>query len=166
MPGTQDCSSILRSVELAAHAAKVFPKSCHTKYSDDVGAAFQRFKNCRQSLVASPNAVAAAAELSRPRTLLAFNWRSSLFDGAATPLTHGFVNDDYMPAWDSWLHIVGVQDLDYDQCCLISWVPDWLAAHVNDGIAHDPAESMSWCNVDSAGEIAISGWGEVSGDSG
>ncbi len=163
MPPAKDCSAVFRSAALATQAASVFPDSCHTEFTPAIQETFTHFLQCRNDL-ANETSSDASRELSRPRALLAFNWRSSLFDGAATPQTFGFVNDDYMPAWDTWLHILAVPSLDYDPYCLISWVPTWLAPHVNSGIAVDPAESMSWCHVAVTGEITIHGWGKMIGD--
>lgn len=163
LPPDRDYSNTFRSSTLAAHAARAFPDSCHTKYSAKMADAFAEFTRHRTSQVTTAIQDNAAAELTRPRSLLAFNWRSSLFDGAATPQTLGFLNDDYMPPWDTWLHIVCISELDYDPYCLISWVPQSLAGEINSGIVVDPAESLSWCTVSPTGTIILHGWGKPIG---
>ena len=164
LPTCRDFSNVFRSSALAEHAAIAFPDSCHTKYSPEMARAFANFTRHRASQVTAPTLKVASAEFCRPQSLLAFNWRSSLFDGAATPQTLGFLNDDYMPPWDTWLHIICIPYLNYDPYCLISWVPNSLAASVNSGVVVDPAESMSWCNVSTDGTITLHGWGKAFGN--
>jgi len=121
-------------------------------------AAFAEFKWYRASQVKATTARFAEAEFARESSLLAFRWRSSLFDGAATPLTSGFLNDDYMPPWDTWLHTLCIPDLDDDPCCLISWVPSFLTAEVDSAMFVDPARSLSWCVVSSTGALTLRRW--------
>lgn len=163
VPDIDDISSTFRSRELSKHALNVFPKSCHTKHSDFILHAFSDFTAQRARLI-SDLASDIAAELPRPKSLLIFNWHCSLFDGAATAETLGFLDDDYMPPWDTWLAILPVPELSYGTHCLLSWVPEALADRIDGGIIVDPAESLSWCSISSNGKLIIHGWGNVVND--
>lgn len=156
-------AATFRSPTLAAAAQRVFPESCHTKFSQEVVDRFHEFTGERASLVTvRPTEV--AAELHRPRSLLLFKWRYSLFDGAATPESLGFLNDDYMPPWDTWLQLLPTTTDEPESCGLVSWVPEPIGPYVNAGIIVDPAESMSWCSLSSGGKIMLRGWGQPWGD--
>ncbi|MBV7338334.1 hypothetical protein KFU94_60930 [Chloroflexi bacterium TSY] len=98
-------------------------------------------------------------ELTRPKALLVTDWAKSLFDGAITPETDGFIDDDCMPPWDCWVDICNIEEA-YGDLCLISWVPPLLAEKVDRGIFIDAAECMSWLVVDSMGIISLNGWGK------
>ncbi|MEZ6101720.1 MAG: hypothetical protein R3E01_22530 [Pirellulaceae bacterium] len=158
-----DIAITFRSRELATAAQRVFPESCFTNFSQQVVDRFREFTDERESLITAPLSVI-NAEFHRPRSLLMFKWQCSLFDGAATIASLGFLNDDYMPPWDTWLQIVETTSEEPESCVLISWVPEPIGPYVNAGIIADPAESMSWCSLSSAGRIVPHGWGQPWGD--
>jgi len=102
--------SRFRSADLESYAQQTFPESCHTPFSESVERAFKDFVNARRKLVGAelPFDERVTAELFRPKSILVVDWESSLFDGAVTPETGGFIDDDCMPGWDSWLAKVRV----------------------------------------------------------
>jgi len=149
---TQSCASLdsfddltrrFRSNSLGALAAAVFPDSCHTRFSPNLIRHFQRFTTERQRLAADI-ATNPEAEYHRDQSLLIVNWEASLFDGAVVPETRGFIDDDYIPGWDSWLSIVPIH-AEYETHGLLCWVPQSLADEVDSAIRIDPACCMAWC---------------------
>jgi hypothetical protein len=152
--------SRFRSENLKPYAQKTFPESCHTGFCESVERAFDDFVKGRRKLVGGelPSDELAAAELYRPKSILVVDWASSLFDGAVTPETDGFIDDDCMPGWDSWLAL-GEVPSSYGKKCLICWVPPELSEKVNFGVEVDAASCMSWLSVNENGEISLAGWG-------
>lgn len=140
-----DLTNTFRSESLASFAAEVFPESCHTPFSPGLLLQFQRFATERERLTASAT-VKPEAEYHRERSLLIVNWQSSLFDGAVVPETRGFIDKDYIPAWDTWLSIVGIQT-DYGTHGLLCWIPESMADAVDWAIRIDPASCLAWCKA-------------------
>lgn len=140
-----DLTNTLRSEALAPFAAAVFPESCHTLFSPGLIQQFHRFATERERLTRSVT-VNAIGEYNRERSLLIVNWRSSLFDGAVVPETRGFINEDYIPAWDTWLSIVGIRT-DFGTHGLLCWIPEALADGVDWAIRIDPASCLAWCEA-------------------
>jgi len=145
LDSTTDLSHSFRSDSLATLAAAVFPESCHTPYSPDLTYRFARFTAERERLVGS-NSIDPVSEYNRQRSLLLVNWQSSLFDGAVVPETRGFIDDDYIPAWDTWLSIVRIET-DYGTHGLLCWIPESLADNVDMAIRVDPASCLTWCET-------------------
>ena len=140
-----DLTNALRSEALAPFAAGVFPESCHTPFAPELLRQFQRFAAERERL--TPNVTMnAIGEFNRDRALLIVNWQSSLFDGAVIPETRGFINEDYIPGWDTWLSIVGIRT-DYGSHGLLCWIPESLADGVDWAIRIDPASCLAWCKT-------------------
>lgn len=152
-----------RSADLEVVAKLAFPDSCHTEYDTPIETAFKQFLHLRSQLAAGrsnpPTAETVIHELRRPRAVLITDWRSSLFDGAATPETDGFLDDNYMPGWDAWLALAAVEGA-YGERCLLSWVPAWMGDRMDSGISVDPAECMAWAEFLTDGTIASRGWGK------
>jgi hypothetical protein len=97
-------------------------------------------------------------QLHRPKSLIVLDWSSSLFDGAATPETHGFLDEYCIPPWDTWLGLGKVEGA-YASNCLTSWVPNWMSDGMDSGIAVDPASCLSWCSVSPDGKLQCRAWG-------
>ncbi|MBX3435037.1 MAG: hypothetical protein KF847_17100 [Pirellulales bacterium] len=152
--------SRFRSADLESYAQQTFPESCHTQFSESVELAFKGFVNARRKLVGGelPSDELVTAELSRPKSILVVDWEGSLFDGAVTPETEGFIDDDCMPGWDSWLTLADVPT-SHGKKCLICWVPEELAEKVNFGVSVDAASCMSWLKVNQNGGMSLVGWG-------
>lgn len=152
--------SKFRSADLKSYAQQVFPESCHTSFSESVEGAFEGFVDARRKLVGGelPFEERITAELSRPKSILVVDWESSLFDGAVTPETEGFIDDDCMPGWDSWLALADVPS-SHGKKCLICWIPEELSEKVNFGIEVDAASCMSWLSVTRNGGMSLVGWG-------
>jgi len=150
-----------RSRQLADAAQKVFPDSCHTRFSPSLVAAFDEFRRLREKLrpVSGLTIGRVANELRRPGSLLVTDWAASLFDGALTPDTHGFMNDDGMPPWDTWLALVDVPNVQ-GPACLLSWVPYWLSERIDLAIQVDAAESLSWLFIEDNLTFMLNGWGQ------
>ena len=135
----------------------LFPNSCHTEYSKSFLNAFRDFQSARKELVELP---VKPGSLIEPRSIIAFDWRYSLFDGAATPESLGYFDDDYMPPWDTWLIPTNQSGHSADDCYLLAWVPPVLAPYVERGVIVDPAESLSWCATTREGKLELIGWGQ------
>jgi hypothetical protein len=87
--------------------------------------------------------------LSRGR-ILAFAPDGTLQDGAANVATNGFLDDDNIPPWDTWIWYVTndpVSNLEWWRGCdsyLLSWVPDSLIEVVASGIRVNPEKCVRW----------------------
>lgn len=148
----------LRSERLKASAELVFPQSCHTQFSNEMYCSFDGFHQDRISHtdVDKGDQCIATSQETPPR-LLMVDWQRSLFDGACTPMTNGFLNDDCMPGWDSWIGLVSLAEAEGGHG-LLCWVPGKLVEGVNDALTIDAAECMSWVRESEAG-ISVIGWG-------
>lgn len=156
---TDDLSTSFRSQELTSVASDLFPTSCHTEYSKLFLDAFRKFQSARKQLVELSIQPESLSNIE-PRSIIAFDWRYSLFDGAATPESLGYFDDDYMPPWDTWLIPTSQSGHSADGCYLLAWVPPILAPYVERGIIVDPAESLSWCTATRDGKLELIGWGQ------
>ena len=142
-----DLTNVFRSQSLAQFAASVFPDSCHTPFSPELISRFQRLADER-ARIAGPATTNSAPEFYRQQSLLVVNWQQSLFDGAVVPETRGVLDEDYLPAWDTWLSIVGI-DAEYGTHGLLCWIPECLAESIDFAIRIDPACCMAWCDASS-----------------
>ncbi|MSR56136.1 MAG: hypothetical protein EXS05_00445 [Planctomycetaceae bacterium] len=169
-PEGRNVSEVFRSPELSESAQQVFPDSCHTRFSDSIVIAFNEFLARRRELtIARPRSTlntvfgcgpgVATRELVRQKSLLVTDWTASLFDGALSPETEGFIDESAMPPWDTWLCLLQVSD-SHGQVCLLSWVPHWLADKVDFAIRVDAAECLSWLIVGDNEELQLHGWGK------
>jgi len=139
-------------------AESVFPFSCHTVFSQSVSREFEMFVRKRTQLLEDEVSIETTKlELRRPKSLLVMDWSASLFDGALTPETDGFLNDDAMPPWDTWITLVHAKE-SHGMCCLLSWVPNWLSEKVDFAISADAGECFSWLVVEARGTRTL-GWG-------
>ena len=154
-----DHSGVYRSAELEPAATSVFPDSCHTKPSHDLSVRFDEFVSTRMSKTSQPPIPESVVqeEISRPKSLLLTDFAKSLFDGAVTPETDGFVNDDCMPPWDCWIDLLEVET-SYGGWCLVSWVPASLSDQIDFSIEVDAAECMSWLRL-VGDNLEILDWG-------
>jgi hypothetical protein len=91
-----------------------------------------------------------AAALTGGR-ILAFNPEQNFFDGAAVPVTEGFIDDGYIAAWDTWIMWVTDDECNGDplpwytcDSYLLCWIPEVLVDSVDDAIAVDPGSSLLW----------------------
>lgn len=153
--------SAFRSPDLRAAAAAVFPDSCHTEYSNHLSDAFHQFLETRKHLVSvlqwkSEDGI---EEVQRPKSLLLTDWRKSLFDSVLSAETDGFIDDDGMPPWDTWVALAQVNG-SIGGYCLASWVPPEFSDVVNACIEVDAAECLSWLRIDRMGRVLLNGWGE------
>jgi hypothetical protein len=164
-PDTAQVRTCLRSDFLARDAIAVFPNGLSTVIGDSERVAFLRLVAARAAILdLRDNDIEftwqnAEAELTAAQSMLLFKPHESLFDGAATPPTYGFLNANYFPPWDTWLDLVdGAADV-YGPI-LVSWVPRWCRQFVDDGIAVDPAGCLGWGMALDDG-IACRGWGKT-----
>ncbi len=150
-----------RTPALEGIATSVFPNSCHTHYSDDLNVQFSKFLTEREKIIerSDVNAGGIDIELHRENAILAVDWESSLFDGSVSPETCGYLDDDCMPAWDTWLALAEIAS-SHGKRCLICWVPERLSEKVNFGIKVDAAACMSWIRIESDGKFSLMGWGK------
>lgn len=155
----------LRSDFLGRDAIAVFPDGLSTQAGDAQRVALDRLAHARSAIgQLRENAIDyswedAEAELTAPRALLLFNPQTSLFDGAAVPPTHGFLNTNYFPPWDTWLDLVdGIRDAPGPT--LVSWVPRWCRDCMDIGIAVDPAGCLAWA-VLRGDAVGCRGWGKT-----
>lgn len=160
-PKKVERSGLLRSAKLEDAARKVFPFSCHTEFNQSLVGAFEQFSELRAKKRRTPRLshTAVIQELRRPRALLVTDWAASLFDGSLTPETDGFIDDDAMPPWDTWLGLIEVEG-SFGLSCLLSWVPCWIAPKVDFAIRADAASCLSWLLVRSDDTFRLNGWGK------
>jgi hypothetical protein len=141
-------------------ANRAFPENCRSQFGPALVKAFEHFCDLRLS---SGNVgvrlEVVDRELLRPCTLLVTDWSASLFDGALTPETSGFIDDNAMPPWDAWLALAQVPAAQ-GPACLLSWIPSWIAERVDFSIRVDAAECMSWLRVESDQRLTLHGWGK------
>jgi hypothetical protein len=98
--------------------------------------------------------------VSDPLSLLLVNWQSSLFDGVCSPETYGYLDEDCIPGWDTWLAIVELEK-QQDGHALLCWVPPELCREVDSAIAVDAAQCMSWLAFDQHSKTPfVVGWGQ------
>jgi len=69
----------------------------------------------------------------------------SLSHGLSVPETGGFIDEDEVPPWDTWVYFVD----DF----LISWVPGNLESALKSAIDCNPEESLCWLSDVSHGFV-------------
>ena len=151
---------MFRSPQLEQEARQVFPNSCHTPFSEEMKTAFESFL-LRRFLLGGRVAIAPQDTLSlirQPKTLLVTHWSASLFDGALSPETDGFLDDDAMPPWDTWMSLVPIEG-SVGPYSLLSWVPPFISDDVDAAILVDAAECLSWLVIGPDG-VSLIGWGK------
>jgi hypothetical protein len=99
----------------------------------------------RHGQVKRKRAVQEGAPLAMGRLLASFPL-ISLSHGLSVPETGGFINDDEVPPWDSWVYPVPLPNPERHPCMgfLISWVPANLISAVEEAIAINAEESLQW----------------------
>jgi hypothetical protein len=122
--------------------------------------AFSYYLATKAALLQEQPAKEARTNLFDPLSLLLVNWQSSLFDGACTPETHGYIDADCIPGWDTWVAIVELER-QQDGQALLCWIPPELCRGVDSAIALDAASCMSWLTFDRhSKKPLILGWGQ------
>jgi hypothetical protein len=164
-PPEQKWGKIFRSEALADAARKVLPESCHTKSDAKVEQAFCAFQDLRKSLLGCGGRkelqeTHIANEILRPKSLLITDWAASLFDGAVAVETSNFIDEDYIPPWDTWVGIVTLESVS-SRMTLVSWVPWWLSDKMDEALGFDPAECQSWVRVGHGGRLLVNGCGQA-----
>lgn len=157
-----DVAHVFRSQQLRKAANDVFPYSCHTLFSESLVTEFERFLRERSKSIPDANKMSSEEvrqELQRRQSLLLTDWSASLFDGALTPETNGFIDDNGMPPWDTWICLLQATD-SKGIACLLSWIPSWLAEKVDLAVRADAANSLSWLVVREDGKLQLHGWGK------
>lgn len=81
------------------------------------------------------------ASLPAGDRILAFLPRDSLFHGSSPPECDGFIDEDEIPPWDTWIVLAGN--------VLLSWVPASMVAGVDSAIRCNPEESIRWASEQS-----------------
>jgi hypothetical protein len=84
--------------------------------------------------------------------LLAFTPDGTLQDGAANIATDGFLDDDNIPPWDTWIWYVTNDPVSKPEfwsgtvtdSYLLSWVPESLIKVVNAGMDVNPEDCIRW----------------------
>jgi hypothetical protein len=163
-PHDTEVRNALRSEAFATHAVGVFRNGMFTDADNEAQSALASMLGLRHGIVelrTNANAYTfkdAERELGRVRSMLVVDYSVNLFDGAATPVTHGFLNDEYFPPWDAWLSFVEYQQPE-SRACLLTWVPAWASLLVEKAIEVDPAACLSWARWD-GDTLIIHGWGK------
>lgn len=156
---------LFRSDALASSARRVLPDSCHTPFSAGMVEAFSEYRTKKVALLHDQALREVRTNLFDPLSLLLVNWRSSLFDGACTPETQGYIDADCIPGWDTWVAMVELER-QQDGHGLLCWVPPQLCREVDSAIALDAASCMSWLTFDQHSQKPlIVGWGQRWGPS-
>lgn len=155
-----DTTHMFRSDALAPHAQRVFPDSCHTRFSDGMLEAYSEYLEKKATMIHGQVTIEHPTHLFAPLSLLLVRWRDSLFDGVCTPETDGYIDADCIPGWDTWVTIVELETQD-DGHALLCWVPSQLCRKVDDAIAVDAASCLSWLTFDQDSmKPMIVGWGQ------
>jgi hypothetical protein len=129
-PRDIDVRTALRSEAFATHAVGVFRNGMFTDADAEAQTALASMLRLRRGIVelrTNANAYSledAEWELQRERSMLIVDYSVNLFDGAATAVTAGFLNDEYFPPWDAWLSFVEQEQLE-SRACLLAWTPAW-----------------------------------------
>jgi hypothetical protein len=81
--------------------------------------------------------------------LLIFYPDLSPSDGVVTPPSKGYIDEEYFPAWDSWVyydyeHVILPNKAPATINYLISWVPPQIIDLVDEAIEDDTAKSLQW----------------------
>jgi len=155
-----DATPLFRSDALAQPARRVLPDSCHTPFSAGMVEAFSEYLSKKATILQDQVTIETRTNLFAPLSLLLVRWRDSLFDGACTPETDGYIDTDCIPGWDTWVTIVELER-QQDGHGLLCWVPPQLCREVDDAIAIDAASCMSWLTFDqNSKKPLILGWGQ------
>jgi hypothetical protein len=155
---TQSVVHRFRSPELEGLSGQAFPESCHSRFSPEMLQKLDQLHTWREVLIRD-QATRDAVVTDTGGQLLVVNWRESLFDGACSPITNGFLDDDCMPGWDTWVRVVSLDESHLNHG-LVCWIPCELVRDVNDAMLIDPAKCMSWLRPDTRGTLHIVGWGK------
>jgi hypothetical protein len=149
-----------RSDALAESAQHVLPQSCHTPISAAI-AAFSQYLETKVGILREHQAAGEVRiNVQDPLSLLLVKWQDSLFDGVCSPETYGYIDQDCIPGWDTWLAIVSLKQ-ELDGHALLCWVPPELCRDVDSAIAVDAASCMSWLAFDRDSlQPFIIGWGQ------
>ncbi|MBW3543686.1 MAG: hypothetical protein KY476_25830 [Planctomycetes bacterium] len=123
-----DC---LRSAELAPARNIVHEVRRLQEVSYEIGEVIGR----RRALLGSVPPIFSLPEGDR---ILAFLPQHSLWHGSSVPVTDGFIDEDEIPPWDSWILLV-------DEV-LLSWVPASMVPAVDEAILLNPEESIRWAS--------------------
>ncbi len=146
-PPAESIVTALRSSDLASVAALVFPAQSGSNL-ETARVRIHDFVQLCKSLTESRNRRTlfrisdAEQETNRAQSLLLFVPAWSLFDGAANPVSDGFIDDEYFPPWDTWLTMIPCSGGQGNG--LLTWVPEWASPLVNGAIQVDPANCLCW----------------------
>jgi len=122
---------------------------------------FGELVSLRNRLVAggSVNADDVSRELTRNRALLLVNWAASISDPLADSVTSGYLDEFYLPPWDTWLALVPLCGSG-SRRFLLSWVPPWARQFaIDEAIGADAMARLAWVSI-GANEIVAGNWGE------
>lgn len=145
-----------RSQALENFARSAFPRSCRSPYSNEMVQQLDQMHAVRR-MTATDCGEAPADRSPQKGRLLIVNWRNSLFDGACRPISHGFLNEDCLPGWDTWLCIASLNN-QRSEFGLVCWIPASIVELANDAVTIDAARCMSWLTAD-GDRLSLSGWG-------
>jgi hypothetical protein len=150
-----------RSEALAESAQRVLPQSCHTPISATIAAAFSQYLATKVGILREHQAAGEVRiNVGDPLSLLLVKWQDSLFDGVCSPETYGYIDQNCIPGWDTWLAIVSLKQ-EQDGQALLCWVPPELCRDVDSAIAVDAASCMSWLAFDrNSLQPFLVGWGQ------
>jgi hypothetical protein len=148
-----------RSGALSPLAAEIFPKEMSTPATPAVERAFAKFASHRENLAGDPSRMVRQAqrELSRPRSLILFDWELNICDGVSEAESDGFFSESNFPPWDYWLAILRARS---DRMLLLSFVPSFAGAAADRGISVTAYDDLAWCKPRSLAVIPLP-WGEA-----
>lgn len=70
--------------------------------------------------------------------LFAFRPQDSLFHASSPPMSQGFIDDDEIAPWDTWIEAVDGH--------VLTWVPSVFVSLVGDAIMVNPEECIRWAS--------------------
>lgn len=150
---------VFRSPQLIEVAGAVFPDRFCSLYgvraTSDKATQPDRFSDfllARKSLIRSTciDDDQVSSELRREHSLLVIDMNVVSHDEMAQSETDGYVDSFDLPPWDTW---VGM-----DGRLLVSWVPAWVAARMDNAISFESHGAYSWVRVNHDDRMEFVSW--------
>ena len=96
----------------------------------------------RATLLALDN-VRTDTETWRGGRLLICYPERSVWDGAAEPVSEGFIDEDDMPPWDTWCYY-GTENETHIVPFIVAWVPPEFINLAQKAVDYNPVASIKW----------------------
>ena len=127
-----DPANCFRSAELQPRSNIVF--ECQS--DEDVDAIVAETIAKRASLIGCCALANQPTKPSNGDRLFAFRPQDSLFHGSSAPVSNGYIDENEIAPWDTW--ITSINGL------VLTWVPNRFVSMVGDAIMLNPEECIRW----------------------